>query len=245
MSDAGIKVTLEKNGQGELSVVQFSMSTYSYILYRTPDGSGGAMMSGDDPKSDDIMNDFFSSDSTDPALIIDGVDYSDAYTHCLKESGYDENLAWGNGGWGMDPEYTALQVEANNKWAACARENNWPAIKDSSMPVGDSKDDWPTVSLPTTITEDQLRTLLKACPNFDSDAQDMLEQWWQNPTATGYPPGWTPDPSISIEWPDSPGKDPESTMNPGEQAEMDRINRLYEILYEAQQAYWDNKWGND
>jgi hypothetical protein len=244
MTEAGIQLALDANFAGELSVVSFT-GQYDLIMWRGPNG-GGALGDGDDPATQEAVNAFFASPASEPGLSIDGVDHSATYARCLGESGYDENRAWGD----MvvaDPERISRQVEANNLWARCARENNWPAIVDSDFPTGT---EYPTIFLPSTITEEQLRDLLVACPNFDQAAQEQYAEWQKDhPLGGGFPAGWLPAPALGIEpldflWqPTVKRVDsiPTRFPNPAEQAEIDQHLRLWDILFEAHAA-WESQW---
>ena len=237
MTDAGIHVELDQNDHGQLAVVQFTGA--NSVMWHSPNGNEGFMSSGSfDQKA---MDEFLSGVGEGEAkLMIDGVDRSSEYGQCLTESGYDEVAAWGDTT--RDPAQTERQVTANNKWAECARENGWPDIQDSTLL---NVVDWPTIVLPITITDDQLRLLLDACPNFDPDQQAKLEQWWQdNPTATSYPDDYLPDPSISFDIPwMAGGQGPDWTPSPQEQADIDRMNHLNDILNEQMNEYNEQQGG--
>jgi len=240
MTDAGIDVELQQNGQGQLAIVQFS-STES-VMWRSPDGSGGAMSTEDQgPADQQVINDFFSDPEGGAALLVGGVDRSDTYAQCLKESGYDERAAYGP--MQADPAQMEKQVAGNNKWAACARENGWPDVKDSAVSVDNSS--WPTILLPSTITDDQLRQLLEVCPNFDPAQQEKMQQWWQdNPMATSYPDDYLPDPSISFDIPSmSASHGPDWVPSAQDEADMERTGHLYDILYEKMDEYYQQHSG--
>jgi len=240
MTDAGIDVELQQNSQGQLDIVQFS-GTQS-VMWRSPDGSGGAMpVDKEDPADQQATDDFFSDPDGGAALLVDGVDRSDTYAQCLTESGYDEQAAYGS--MRPDPAQMEKQVASNNKWAACARENGWPDVEDSSMSPSNSS--WPTIVLPSTVTDDQLHQLLQACPNFDPTQQEMILQWWQdNPMATSYPDDFLPDPSISFDIPSmSASQGPDWTPSAQDEADMERMNHLYDILYEQSNEYYQEHYG--
>ena len=221
MMDAGIPVQYQLNGSGQLSVVHFSMETADMVIWRATEyGDSGSMHSSDlDPvAAQEAVNDVFSKPDTGPVLMIDGVDYSDEYAQCLAQSGYNEQTAQGSVM--QNPVLVQQQLAANNKWAQCARENGWPEVKDSIV----SEDDvmLPVVYLPSGITDDQLRQLIDACPNFDPDQQEKLKQWYQdNPTPTGYPDYFITEPNFSVE----------------DQSDTVRRDQLYAILNEKMNEY--------
>jgi len=223
MTDAGIKVELEQNNQGQLAVVNFVGATT--VMWRSPNGDGGSMLA--EGSNDQDVEDFQSSTGDGPALMIDGVDYSKQYGQCLTESGYDERTAWGN--FEMDPVQIEKQITSNNIWAECARENGWPDIQDSIAP--DDKAITPTVVLPLTITDDQLWQLLAACPNVDPDQVKEMQQWRQI-DPTGFPDDYLPDPCIDF---DVPGM---SSPNGPEQADLDRMIHLIDIVSQSRENYY-------
>ena len=226
MMDAGISMDLEPNGSGQLAVVHFIK--YGYAMWRESEDIGVSAYSSDqDPAAvQKVANDFFSKPYTGPALIIDGIDHSDEYAKCLSQSGYTEQAAQGQQPQ-RDPVLMQQQMASNNKWAACARENGWPDIKDSVMPDEDDAIWSPVVYLPVTITEDQLRQLLEACPNFDPDKAALKQQWDKdNPTATNYPDNWEPDPNITFD-----------LTSVEDQADGDQVTRLNDILNEKMNEY--------
>ena len=229
MTDAGISVELDPNGEGQLAVVQFTNA--DYVMWRAPDGNSGAIVFTEAGNANQqAIDDFLATTDGGTALMIDGVDHSEAYAQCIAESGYNEQAAQGK--IQMDPAAIERQVTANNKWAACARENGWPNVRDSAMPTDET---WPTIFLPSTTTDDQLRQLLEACPNFDPGQQERIQQWWQdNPTATDYPDNYLPDPNIGFDQPSMSGSEVPSDQD---EIDMERINHLYDILFEQARDY--------
>ena len=243
MNDAGMPVQLIKNMQDQLAVVQFSGE--HDVMWYSPEGGTGATSSKEDNAADQqAMDEFFAtaSENAVPALVVDGVDHSDVFAQCLAESSYNDINAWGE--YQQDPAEMQRQVDSNNKWAACARENGWPDIQDSSVPTDNNT--WPVIKLPSTITEDQLRQLVDACPNFDPAQEERLRQWWNdNPTATGYPDDYLPSPTIDFDAPDwstaiVSTTDPDWKPNSADEADMQRIDNLYQILYDKAKEYYDS-----
>ena len=98
------------------------------------------------------------------------------------------------------------------------------------MPTQTDGSEWPTVLLPSTITEGQLRLLLGACPNFDPVQAQRLHDYLQaNPSATDYPEGYLPDPYISFDAiPGDTASD--KPVSSEEQAFIDHLSVLYDIL---------------
>jgi len=225
MTDAGIQMEFTQNPDGELAMVTVA---YGHIyLQRDKDGTTITGGTADNHPTQQMTDDLLSKLSPGPGLIVDGIDYSAAWLQCLDTSGYNEQAALGSAGQ-MDPVQTELQVRGNNKWTACARENGWPDIKDSVMPTGTDWSGWPMILLPSTITEDQLRQLLDACPNFDAEQTKKMTDWWQeNPNSTGYPDDYLPDPVFTF-----------SETADTDEATRDHINRLYTILSEKMNEYY-------
>jgi len=234
MRDDGIDVELHYNDRGELAIVDFS-EDHSYVM---SDGKGH-IISQSAPNhllSQQTIDDVANDTSGTVALFIDGIDHSEAYAQCLATSGYNSlpsNVTITK----PDAADIALQVQGNNVWAACARENGWPNLKDSVMPTTTEIDSLPSILLPSTMTEGQLRQLLTACPNFNPEKQEELISWRQSNPNDFYPDGFLPDPSITFE-----SESTESTsapsVTPEDQAHLDRLN---EILYEQSNAYWTER----
>jgi len=232
MRDDGIDVELTYNDHGELALVKF---TGDHSVIQRDENGAMSLNSVNHPLSDQVVNEIMSDTSRTPALVIDGIDHSDAYTTCLAESGFDPWPSWETLV-SPSPAAIALQVQANNTWAACARENGWPNLEDSIMPTDPDDGSWPYIFLPSTMTEDQLRQLLDACPNFDPEKQEQLQDWRQSNPAVSYPDGYLPDPAISFELPGTgPTTDPSSPSDDYEHRE-----RLNQILYEKMDEYNQN-----
>jgi len=226
MRDAGIEVELAQNDDGDLAVVNYS-GNHSFMQCEKTFCTFGA--TGNAPRPpDEATAEFVLDHAADTILVIDGVDHSEAFAGCLSSTGYDEQVAL-RGHSQVNPAEVERQVRSNNLWAACARENGWPGIKDSAM----ESDEWPTVLLPTTITEDQLRQLLDACPNFDSEEQKRMDDWWaDNPMATEWPDDFLPMPIIDFE-----GVKRVGTLSPEDEAVLAGLEPLYAILNEESNAY--------
>ena len=245
MSDAGIEVKLMTNNQDQVVVVQFT-GDHEY-MWRNPAGDSGYIPGPDDrqalqPDTPQAMNDFDNLPGSGPYLWVDRTDLSSTYAQCLSLSEYSDRAAWGSDQ--VDTAMFQRQVDGNNKWAACARENGWPDIKDSVMPTGLANSEYPMVLLPTTITEDQLRALLDACPNFDPDKQKMLDDWWASYSgpSTGpqeYPPGYLPDPAIGFDTDMTSIVLPATT--PTGNTPEDHLARLYSILTQRQMDYYQQQ----
>ena len=243
MTAAGLPVELDKNNQGQMAVVNFQPN--HDVLARGKSGFPTIQVADPDtpltdPRNDPKYQDFFNG--TGPTLVVDGMDHTDEYVKCLDESGYDEQAAYGS--FKMPPEMAAKQVDANNKWAACAREHGWPDIQDSTMPVKNDGTDYPEIKLPITITEDQLRQLIKDCPTFDPDTAKQVDEWYKNnPSPTGPPIDLPVGPSVGIDTSsiDVVMQDPNQTPSAEQMAEIQRIQGLYDIINQAQNDYYNSQ----
>jgi hypothetical protein len=172
-------------------------------------------------------------------LVIGTADHTDALVECLDRSGYTEPEVV------QDPadELAQKQRDAADgaEWAACARENGYPAVKDPDPPKADAWETQPMVLLPPDMTEDALRELLAACPNFDEAGQRAFDAAGE--AATGEEPPDFRDHLIPFQPPigfDSPGyRGGMLDGAPVGPEEQQRLDRLQEILWEASNAYFE------
>ena len=240
LSAAELPVSLVENHDGHLAVVQFTGD--HWLMIRSPEGGtlhwSDKYGSEDDPQARATAQEFFSHGDS-PGLMLDGIDYTVAYTVCLERSGYDSKAAWGSTS--KDSLLLSKKVEANNLWAECARNHGWPMVEDSAIPEDPDWDDWPMVYLPVTITEKELKKLLNSCPNFDPTHQDALNQWWHTDYSGGYPPEYLPDPSIDFFLPSLQGVAEDAQPTKEEQDALDKIGNLYAILGEKAAQYWQDR----
>ncbi|MDR0625792.1 MAG: hypothetical protein LBG11_00805 [Bifidobacteriaceae bacterium] len=185
-------------------------------------------------------------------LIIGEVDHSEAFSKCLKESGYTEPV------YENDPDEEKKQkelvLEATTNWIKCARDNGFPDLAD---PAPAKADDWqtnPTAILPGTITEAELRTLLEQCPNFDRETNEaMFEEMIKlGPDASDeemsklyekYADEAT-DPNIGFDLPGWNGEPYEGTpvTEEGEESadpEYEKGSALSEVLWESQAQFYE------
>jgi hypothetical protein len=96
-----------------------------------------------------------------PIFFDGGVDRSAEYAACLESSGYFFPRP------SFPPEEEAPQkravAEASNDWAACARRTGYSDVVDAEVRI-DGWETSPYVTIPGTITEEQLRAILDECP---------------------------------------------------------------------------------
>ncbi|MDR0594545.1 MAG: hypothetical protein LBG60_15115 [Bifidobacteriaceae bacterium] len=174
-------------------------------------------------------------------LVVGQTDYTEAFVKCLDQSGYTEPV------FTTDPadELKDKQriAEATAEWANCARQNGYPDLKDPDPPVADNYETYPNALLPGDITEQALRDLLAACPNFDAAKTKAYEEAMaalgDNPSEADwaeFDEKWDmTQPSIDF---DVPGLQGLAAGEEPDQETMDRLMALYEVLYEASNDYW-------
>ncbi len=199
------------------------LSADQIVVTRDPDGTvdrwGGK--EGDDSYLD-LVDELTAEHSTEPRFYVNGVDYSDLYQKCLASSGYDP--AWGHDDeTAVDPAWVRRRVEADNRWAACARDQGWPQVADVAAPADGSLP--PEVLLPFSITEDQLRQLVADCPTFDPALFEA---------GAAFGDASADLPEIGF---DTTGADEFDS------AAADKLGRLLDILNAAQSDYWAGQGG--
>ncbi|MDR2929743.1 MAG: hypothetical protein LBV06_02380 [Propionibacteriaceae bacterium] len=240
MTAGGVKVEIQKDDAGEPTLVHFT-DFKSSVQYRAPDGVGGGMYAADRAGMEPSAAEQEFANKNEPGLLVDGVDQSELYLRCLKESGYSESAVWEAHPYQADPKEVERQVKANNEWAACARAHGWPDLKDVSVPT-DLSNGYSPILLPATITPEQIGQLLDVCPNWDPTRDEAMQKWWdEHPGATEIP-DVAPDPAISFDFNyDSLGIGPSETPNPEQQAQLDKWSKLWDALNAKQQAYYEDK----
>jgi len=184
--------------------------------------------------------------------------FNEAFGQCLESSGYSQQKVWDSLPYqGRDTSDFPLIVEASNEWAACAREHGISGIKDAVLPDPLSQD-YPTVLLPTSITEQELRQLLAVCPNYDVTMEAHNLQLWQEWGQSHDEPGGRPDglifqPSIGFDYPDFDGRfagdkqplGPLAPPPPPDVAAMqDHLANLMDILRESEFLFVTQAQGN-
>ena len=183
-----------------------------------------------------------------PILVIDGVDYSQAYAHCLDTSGYTAEVARYRSEEAAEYERAAADIVqsdneerfyswefANDQWAACARNQGWLVLE--------SPDPSPEVDIPSSATVSQLQALLKVCPSFDADKARRVNQWAQdhNGSLTDYPnPEDMYDPDIGFQL--SPLETPYLSVlfTPEARPFFTHLISLYKVLNEQRMSYMGN-----
>jgi hypothetical protein len=120
-------------------------------------------------------------------LIVGGADFTEPYEACLSESGYTAPIT------PIDPaqelEQEQAQADAANAWAACARENGLPRLKDADPPKADDYQTHPLVVLPHDISKELLQSVVEACPPFDREAREA-DRTPTDPSFGFDVPGW-------------------------------------------------------
>jgi hypothetical protein len=141
---------------------------------------------------------FPESSQADAVLWINGTDYSTRFGECLALSGYVAPPASRFGGDELEEKQAYVLV--NNEWAACARSHGFPALPDSSPAIVDGGETMPTVLLPSTISEQELRELLVACPNSPGEVPKVMASASSAEALDG-PLSYTLIPEIGFDWP--------------------------------------------
>jgi hypothetical protein len=235
--DAGLPATIEDQGDGQ-AYVGWDTTKFRLIKFHSAEGWGYPITG--DSMSEADLNDlydnwdeaFYGDPSATLILIVDDADRSEDYGACLTSSGYTE------------PEYHAdpaeelktkqAQVDANNAWAACARENGFPNLEDNPAAVADEWQTFPEgIVLPYTIGPDKLRELLEACPNFDEErVREQADPAFDWDSYDYEAHQYEVDPSITFDfpWMDS---DAEWTED-----QMKQSDELWAVLYEKQEAIY-------
>jgi len=224
MTDAGIGVDLRANATGQIVRVVFS-EDYRLVEVRDQDGQGHALLvNDDDPDKLKLVQDYNSTTGDPYELILDGTDFSGAYKTCMTTSGYDDDAALTALESPTDPVQLQNQIDSDNRWAQCARDNGWADVQDVVAPT-DPTGGFPMVTLPWPVTEDQLSQLLDACPPIDT----------VNGVGTA--------PLIGFE---TPTITYDSNGNPDAEgrAVLDQVDRLNEMVRDAVNAYYFSPSGN-
>jgi hypothetical protein len=255
LTDAGLPATYIQGPDGRSTMVGFDDQRAAIWM---SSASTGYTKAFPEDQALDIFNGIYADQPVDPDngviavepepfLQIDGVDQTTAWVACLESSGYDESKVWESIDTGPGIEaINQLTVEASNQWARCARDNGYPSVIDAHMPENENQ--YPTALLPSSITAEQLEQLLTACPAFDPAIEEANEALMgEDFNYADWPPqGYHVQPSIGF---DSPGhngdftvgdSDP-ATLTPEQQATDERLGQLYEILYQTQMDYFNNK----
>ncbi|MDR2896494.1 MAG: hypothetical protein LBV30_07590 [Propionibacteriaceae bacterium] len=147
---------------------------------------------------------YFVQHGVTPGVFVDGHDYSAALQNCRAESSYDEAAAWQAAKEAMpapDPSIGLRQLAANNRWAACARDNGWLQIAD----VTTTGTTVPAVSLPDSVSLAALDALLDTCPLVDLDSERQYRQWLLDDkngadSPTTWPDWYFPMAEVAFAW---------------------------------------------
>ncbi|MDR2374075.1 MAG: hypothetical protein LBD77_08285 [Bifidobacteriaceae bacterium] len=181
-------------------------------------------------------------------LIIGQVDHTEDFVKCLDESGYTQPV------WKQDPaeelKYKQATAKVTAEWAACARDNGYPNVKDPDPPVADEWSTQPTAVLPADITTDQLRALLAVCPNFDAEKQKAYDEAVAAMDENASEEDWEKlyeefdinEPAIGFDLPGLDGQGWEG-IEELDEATLARYDELSQILYEQANAYWESQEG--
>jgi hypothetical protein len=230
LADVGLPASIRFAPNRRLTVVEV---TGDIVLYNTPGVSGsiGAVDPATEAK-------FMAGDRNAYRLLINGADRSADFAACHESTGYREAEAWGlDMGLKVDWAWAAAVVEESNRWADCARDNGMVTVQDATMPRAADVNDTPMALLSVSITEHELRQLLKVCPNFYPDRVDRNKDILnENPGAQGLPSGYQVQPVVGFDYPDFDGHALD-TQPVRDEAVILHLAQLRDILEEARTAY--------
>ncbi|MDR1450204.1 MAG: hypothetical protein LBI84_08415 [Propionibacteriaceae bacterium] len=259
MRAAGLPVELCKDSQGRLTLVDFPAA--ADFMWARPDGqltageaypaakmdafferverlsqaAADEVSSGSQPSDEPALD--FVATGFDYHLEVDGVDRTDVFRECLEATGYDQREVWRSLPFGgADPVWIQADVDAANKWAACARAHGVLGVKDAVRPLT-AEDPAPMALLPISLTEAELRRLLEVCPVWTSQQEaDSLqvgqEQRRERPGVWGQaPPDVTVPPTIGFDYPGFDGRQeaPDWAQNPPGPEQIAQLNHLSDL----------------
>jgi hypothetical protein len=221
--DAGLPVVIQA-ADGAQALVAWAGSV---VMFKSSDESSGTLSpNGLTEAEEAVIAEFMAEPYSGPRLVVDGVDYSEGYAACLAESSYVEPVHV------RDPE-RELEVkqqvtDASNRWAGCARENGFPAIKDAKSPVIDDYQTYPIVLLPASITVKQIEKLAEVCPVLAQEEADRIAE----AAASGEEVVREPLPEVGIDVPGLDGEPVEPGVEDGDEVAQQYAGVL-ETLYAA------------
>ncbi|MDR0626075.1 MAG: hypothetical protein LBG11_02245 [Bifidobacteriaceae bacterium] len=197
LAQTGVTIELTEMGVGGYDEVSFQavwpvFEVKDYV-FSIPGAAGGA---GEDAPE----NTFDLLEDDQPHLYYDGIDHSGDLVACIESSGY----------FMPKPRYDPREEEtekqriaaASNEWAACARDNGLPGVKDAEVVIDDF-DTVPEAMVPGSVTVDELRAVLVKCPPVDPE-RDLAEPNFHDENDNGEWTTWV-DPMIGF---DLPADDP-------------------------------------
>ena len=222
------------DAQAQSALARLEELTAKYV----PTEAGPSASESGDPSETDAPSQY------QPYLVIGETDHTAVFTQCLTQTGYVEQV-WRGETQAEELERKMPIAESGTRWAACARENGYPQVKDPDPPVPDGWVTMPLVVLPGTITATDLRALLAQCPNFDLEAAEaIVEELLALPASASedeqrellrsYTDLSAHSPSISF---DIPGWDYEDYDGPETDENYIRGADLRAVLREAENAF--------
>jgi hypothetical protein len=205
LQDAGLSVDFQNDLDGLPTIVKFTDDVSA--VYIVPAGYYGSSLNATQDDIEEIMDLVQGVDDPEPILKVDGVDYSADWVRCHDLSGYDETKVLAS----ALESPTIMEIwrgyaDASNEWAACARDNGWPDVKDAVINANTGKTEVPMALLPPTISETQLKALLEVCPNFDEDQAEknaaLLQEMAGNTSDNvRLPDGYVLEPLVGFDYP--------------------------------------------
>jgi hypothetical protein len=248
LQDAGLPVDFQNDLDNLPTIVKFADNVSA--VYIVPAGYYGMSTNASQDDIEEVMDLAEGVDHPEPMLKVDGVDYTADWVRCHDESGYDETLVVQS----ALQSPTVMEIwrkyaDASNEWAACARENGWPEVKDAVINANTGKTEAPMALLPPTISETQLRALLEVCPNFDLEQAEknaeLLQEMAANPSDdVRLPDGYVMEPLVGFDYPGFDGKDINLVTGEGPDIPAnettDQLYKLQTIVNEASTEFYSS-----
>jgi hypothetical protein len=163
LADVSIAATLndQEDGQTQLDIdIPSGDDTFVWVQ-----ADGQSSQARDIDESTAMVEAAWAEDRS--LLWLRGVDRTAEYDACVEETEFTQPGLFADSA--TEQRLKQLRVDLNNDFAACARANGFPEIKDQPPPVidGGATQGPGQILLPWRVTEDGLRDLLAECPVFD------------------------------------------------------------------------------
>ncbi|MDR2896961.1 MAG: hypothetical protein LBV30_10000 [Propionibacteriaceae bacterium] len=235
-------------GLTQLSFGSYDSDKLVLATWRDGTPTAGTRLADSELSADDQtkLDEWYETSHDGPTLLINWVDKSADFTACLDQSGYDDQAAAAIDNPPPDPEAVQAQVTTNNRWAACARENGLPKLEDSAIPTGIEAGGSPHVTVPYDSSPELLRQALAACPAFNAEKQEQLDDWYVDHNAWDELPAdlVAVDPFIIIDSSELRDLDLCGALTPAQQVMVDQVNQLTHVLFEGRDTQIID-WGDD
>ncbi|MDR1427131.1 MAG: hypothetical protein LBJ08_05170 [Bifidobacteriaceae bacterium] len=176
LTERKIPATLAQTGLGEPYIDVFATGRDSVYLKR-PGGSNGSYPNGQND-ADARVEEAIEASGEDYGFSVNAVDRSADLRQCLESSGYEFPPVGSDAA--LELEIERFMADQGTAWAACAREHGLTGVADPSPgPLADGGATSPIVKLPASVTPEQLRPVLEACPPLSEETMAYSEELWQ------------------------------------------------------------------